>query len=158
MTTLYASRVAATMRALLEALQGAEFDAEVEVTCGLPLDAPPRERVQVLPRCDSQALQERQTFGQGQRQETFSLVVDVVSAMEHPDALTAIDRVVEMAAVVETAVRLNSVNTPNNRHPRPDVDGVLWWEVQAYEPEAIPQEHVGWQGLCPMRVNVRAYI
>jgi hypothetical protein len=158
MSAQYTSRVVATMAALLEALQGASFDApDVEVDIKWPTDLPAQESVYVQPRVEATAQQVQSTFGPGNRQESFGLVVAVTTATMHPDCLSAMERLSQMTDAVETAVRLHSVNTPNNRHPRPDVDGVLWWEVSSGEPEGHPTDQ-GWWADCRMVVSVRAHI
>ena len=63
-----------------------------------------------------------------------------------------------MQGLIEDALRLSSAASPNNRHARPDVDGVLWWEFETGELDCGPNPHGGWLAQSRFDILVRCHI
>lgn len=156
MTTPRTSLVNKCWHALHETLEAA---LEVPVTFGWPGDAASHEHVVVLAKAVDLASQEPFSFGRpGTKTQVFQLLVHVETVNGHETAFDAVDRLDELQSQIETAIRAVTAPGPN-RHSRPDVDGVHWWDVTATNEHALAHpEGFGWIARSELIVTIHAQL
>lgn len=151
--TQYHSRVVACWHALDDLLRSV---VDVTVEFGWPGEAPAAETVTIVPKTTGTAEQEQESFGPGSRRGQFGLVVQI-STIDHKDAWSAVDRLDDLQRAVEAAIRISTAGP--SRSARPDVDGVLWWQVSATNEHAFGHpEGFGWWARTELIITVQTKI
>jgi hypothetical protein len=114
----------------------------VPVSFGPPIEGAAFEQYVVVSSLVGQAAEQSQwTFGPGTRRQGFRCAVQVLTS-GHPTMWLAADRLHDMQTLIEETIRRASV-APSNRHHRPDIKGVDWWEIVSTSEQVWPDPEAG---------------
>ena len=157
------SAVFESWRALYALLQDADFGAlpanpsGTEVHFGWPDTSATlgMENVILVGGIVTPANQDPVTFGPGRRSEQFGLIVFATVDVPGTSADQVLDRLEQIGAAVEVAVRVTSAQKPSIDGRL--VPGVNWWGVASLKP-LIVGGHNGHRGQLEIVVTVQAHI